>query len=283
MDKYLNEQLQRLETDTIDFYLVHALNAGTWRTLSRLGIGEFLDQAIQDGRIRYAGFSFHDELPLFKEIVDAYQWSFCQIQYNYLDESFQAGKEGLEYAASKGLGITIMEPLRGGKLAKDIPGAVQKVFDQSVVKRTPAEWALRWVWNHPEVHVTLSGMNIMEQVEENLRTADAAYAGSLADEELDVIMDAEHAFRRTKVNCTGCNYCMPCPVGVNIPRNFIYYNEYYFLDSDNQRKSLQEAYTANMMLEEWASVCVECGTCEEQCPQSINIPEEMRNVAELFN
>jgi uncharacterized protein len=282
MDKYLNEQLQRLETETIDFYLVHALNAGTWRTLTELGIGEFLDQAIKDGRIRYAGFSFHDQLPLFKEIVDYYDWSFCQIQYNYLDENFQAGKEGMEYAAAKDLGIAIMEPLRGGKLVKDIPEAVQEAFDQAERKRTPAEWALRWVWNHPEAHVTLSGMGAMEQVIENMRTADLAYADSLTEDELDIVKQAKNIFRRTKVNCTGCNYCMPCPVGVDIPGNFSFYNEYYFLNGDNQRKSLQQAYGVKLQPDERALSCVECGTCEEQCPQNIPIPQHLRDVAELF-
>lgn len=282
MDRYLNEQLQRLETDTIDFYLVHALNAGTWRTLTGLGIGEFLDGAIQDGRIRYAGFSFHDELPLFKKIVDYYDWSFCQIQYNYLDETFQAGKEGMEYAAGKDLGIAIMEPLRGGKLVRDIPEAVQETFERAEVKRSPAEWALRWIWNHPEAHVTLSGMGTMEQVEENLKTADTALAGSLTDQELAVIEQAKQTFRRTKVNCTGCNYCMPCSVGVDIPGNFTFYNEYYFLNGDKQKKALQDAYGVKLEPEEMASSCVECGTCEEQCPQQIAIPLELRKVAELF-
>lgn len=282
MDKYLNEQLERLETDHIDFYLVHALNSGTWATLTELGIGEFLDSALKDGRIKHAGFSFHDELDLFKEIVDYYDWSFCQIQYNYLDEYYQAGLEGLEYAANKGLGIAIMEPLRGGKLARDIPEAVQAVFDRSEVRRTPAEWALRWVWNHPDTAVLLSGMSRMDNVTQNLATANEAIANSLTERELETIDEVKVVFRRTKVNCTGCNYCMPCPVGVDIPRQFTYYNDYYFLDNQNQKNALKTAYAEKVKPEEQASACVECGSCEENCPQNIAIPEELKQVAELF-
>ncbi|AIQ13063.1 aldo/keto reductase [Paenibacillus durus] len=282
MDRYLNEQLERLETDHIDFYLVHALNAGTWKTVKELGIGEFLDSAVKDGRIRYPGFSFHDELPVFKEIVDAYDWTFCQVQYNYLDEYFQAGIEGLEYAAAKGIGIAVMEPLRGGRLVRDIPDGVQAAFDKADIKRTPAEWALRWVWNNPDVAVTLSGMSTMEQVEENLKIANEAYSGSLSKKELDVVNEARNVFRQTRVSCTGCAYCMPCPAGVNIPGNFTYVNEYYLLDNDFQKKMLKETYNARISEKERASQCVECGTCEEHCPQNLPIIEELKHVAEVF-
>ncbi|AKG34927.1 aldo/keto reductase [Paenibacillus durus] len=282
MDRYLNEQLERLETDHIDFYLVHALNAGTWKTVKELGIGEFLDSAVKDGRIRYPGFSFHDELPVFKEIVDAYDWTFCQVQYNYLDEYFQAGIEGLEYAAAKGIGIAVMEPLRGGRLVRDIPDGVQAAFDKADIKRTPAEWALRWVWNNPDVAVTLSGMSTMEQVEENLKIANEAYSGSLSKQELDVVNEARNVFRQTRVSCTGCAYCMPCPAGVNIPGNFTYVNEYYLLDNDFQKKMLKETYAARISEKERASQCVECGTCEEHCPQNLPIIEELKHVAEVF-
>ncbi|WP_438432101.1 aldo/keto reductase [Gorillibacterium sp. sgz500922] len=282
MDRYLNEQLERLETDHIDFYLVHALNTGTWKTVKELGIGEFLDSAIRDGRIRHAGFSFHDELPLFKEIVDAYDWSFCQVQYNYLDENFQAGLEGLEYAAARGLGISVMEPLRGGKLARELPAGVQAAFDQAETKRTPAEWAFRFVFNHPGVSLALSGMSTMEQVEDNLRIAAEAEANSLTERELAIVKEAETAFRRMRISCTACAYCMPCPAGVDIPGNFSYINEYYFLDHDNPKKGLKDRYAARMEEEHRAGACVECGTCEEHCPQNLSIIEELKHVAEVF-
>lgn len=279
MDKYLNEQLERLETDTIDFYLVHSLNKNLWPILKEAGISEFLDQAIQDGRIRYAGFSFHDQVDLFKEIVDAYDWSFCQIQYNYLDEQYQAGKEGLEYAAKKGLGITIMEPLRGGNIA-NLPQEAKEVTDQADVKRTPAEWGLRWVWNHPEVAVVLSGMTTMDHVTENIKAAEEAQANSLTAKELEIINEVKNLFReRIKVNCTACAYCMPCPAGINIPGYFSTYNDHWVFDAAAAAK---KRYKFLSNLGKPASDCVECGKCESHCPQGIGIREELKNVTELF-
>ncbi|MFT8314116.1 MAG: aldo/keto reductase [Clostridium sp.] len=282
MDKYLNEQLERLQTDRIDFYLVHSLNTGTWENLKKLGINEFLDSAIKDGRIRYAGFSFHDRLPLFKEIVDYYDWSFCQIQYNYLDENYQAGREGLEYAANKGLGIAIMEPLRGGKIVKSLPDKAVSAFNEADVKRSPAEWALRWVWNHPEVSVVLSGMNVMDNINENIRVANEAKANSLTEKELAIIDKVKNAFEeRIKVNCTACEYCMPCPSGVNIPKNFTIYNEYSLFVNPETEKELKTRYSS-LKPEERASKCVACGKCESHCPQAIKIRQELKNVVAVF-
>ena len=275
MDRYLNEQLERLETDTIDFYLVHALNNTLWKNVKEAGIAEFLDQAIRDGRIRHAGFSFHDKQESFDEIVDGYDWSFCQIQYNYLDEAFQAGRKGLNYAAQKGLGLTIMEPLRGGKLAANLPEAVQTAFKIANAEMTPTEWALRWIWNHPEVSVLLSGMNSMEQVAENIKIARTATENSFTDKENDVIEQAKDIFRqRVKVNCTGCSYCMPCPAGVNIPGCFSFYNNYHMFGREEMYRMLQP--------EQRASGCIECGQCEAHCPQSIPIREELKNVKAIF-
>jgi predicted aldo/keto reductase-like oxidoreductase len=282
MDKYLNEQLERLQTDHIDFYLVHALGVDTWDNLKKLGIDEFLDSAIKDGRIRYAGFSFHDKLPVFKEIVDYYDWSFCQIQYNYLDEHFQAGKEGLEYAASKGLGVVIMEPLRGGKIVSNLPEDVMNAFDQSVVKRTPADWALRWVWNHPEVSVVLSGMSIMDNVTENLKTASEAKPNGLTKQELEIMNSVKKIFNeRVKVSCTACAYCMPCPAGVNIPRNFALYNEYSLFVTPQTQQKLKGMYKSVKDTER-ADKCVECGKCEKHCPQAIKIRQELKQVTAAF-
>ncbi|MHB8076042.1 aldo/keto reductase [Desulfosporosinus fructosivorans] len=275
MDKYLNEQLERLETDVIDFYLVHALNSVLWKNVKEAGITEFLDQAIKDGRIKHAGFSFHDKHDNFNEIVDYYDWSFCQIQYNYLDENFQAGLEGLKYAAQKGLGITIMEPLRGGKLAVGLPDDVLDAFGQAEVNRTPAEWALRWVWNHPEVSVVLSGMNTMEQVVENLKIASEARENSLPEKELDVIDRAKSLFKqRIKINCTACGYCMPCPAGVNIPSCFAMYNNHHMFGREESYKMLQP--------QQRASNCKECGICETHCPQAIPIRQELEKVKSIF-
>ncbi len=276
MDNYLNEQLQRLQTDTIDFYLVHSLNSNSWSTVRDLGVNEFLDQAIADGRIRYAGFSFHDKLDLFKEIVDACDWSFCQIQYNYLDEEFQAGRAGLEYAAAKGLGIAIMEPLRGGKLATHIPQAANDLMKAKNQHWTPAQWALRWLWDQPEVAVVLSGMNAMEQVEANIQTASEAEIGSLTKAERLTIDAVKDVFKqKTKVNCTTCGYCLPCPKGVNIPHCFTVYNNYYmFGEEENYRRSLAS--------QQRASDCVDCGKCEDHCPQGIPIRRELKKVSTVF-
>lgn len=282
MDKYLNSQLERLQTDRIDFYLLHALSAERWDNLEKLGVKEFLDSAIKDGKIRYAGFSFHDKLPVFKRIVDSYNWSFCQIQYNYLDEDNQAGTEGLKYAASKGLGVVIMEPLRGGRIVRNLPEKAKAAISKAEIKRSPAEWGLRWVWNHPEVSVVLSGMNVKENVEENLRVASEAEPNSLTEKELKLIDEVKNDFKeRIKVNCTGCEYCMPCPGGVNIPKNFSCYNEYSTFVTNETEKELKSIY--NQVAEsERADKCLKCGKCEKVCPQGIKVREELENVAKLF-
>jgi len=284
MDKYLNDQLKRLQTDHIDFYLVHGLMRQFWDKLRPLKVTEFLDEAINDGRIRYVGFSFHDELGLFKEIVDAYDWSFCQIQYNFMDEGYQAGTEGLKYAAGKGLGIVVMGPLRGGMLSKEIP-VIGDVWKKAPVHRSPTEWALRWVWNHPEVTVVLSGMSDCGQVVQNIAYADKGVSDSLSQTELDLFerVMAEYG-KRIKVPCTGCKYCMPCPAGVSIPECFEMYNTACMFDAPEAAKFNYDIVLGGMLSgkPEFASQCQECGECEEKCPQKIPIRDHLKEVAKYF-
>ncbi|HVN73765.1 MAG TPA: aldo/keto reductase [Methanoregula sp.] len=285
MDHYLDEQLAKLGTDHIDFYLLHGLGTETWENLSRLGVLEFLDSARADGRIRYPAFSFHDQFPVFQEIVDAYEWTFAQIQYNYVDEQYQAGTQGLEYAAERGLGIVIMEPLRGGLLSGDVP-AVRRYIQNAPVRRTPSEWGLRWVWNHPEVTVVLSGMNAMEQVKENLACAAQGLPDSLSADELAVVKSMRETFAsRVKIPCTGCRYCMPCENGVDIPSCFMYYNQAYTYDAREKATgvylwALNGSFSGGVP--GFASGCVQCGECEDKCPQHLPIREYLQDVSELF-
>jgi predicted aldo/keto reductase-like oxidoreductase len=273
-DRFLDEQLRRLQTPCLDFYLLHGLNAKTWESSKGMDVLPFLDRAKSDGRVRHVGFSFHDTLAVFKEIADAYEWTMCQIQYNYLDEQYQAGKEGLKYAASRGIGVAVMEPLRGGKLAR-VPPTVERPLDSSVEKRRPAEWGLRWAWNHSEVATVLSGMSTLDQVQENIRFAEEGRADSLSADDLAIVRRARKAYRRLlKVDCTGCAYCMPCSSGVNIPMNFSLYNDVMtFSDPTGVM-----VYNAFMLPEQRASACVDCGECEEKCPQHIPIREELKKV-----
>jgi predicted aldo/keto reductase-like oxidoreductase len=278
MDKYLDEQLKKLQTDHIDFYLVHSLMGESWEKMESLGIKDFLDDAISGGRITYAGFSFHDTYPDFKKIVDSYDWTFCQIQYNYMDEKYQAGTAGLRYAARKGLGVVIMEPLRGGLLAKQVPAAID-IWARSPEKRSPAEWGLRWVWDHAEVTVVLSGMSSMIQVEENLKSSEKGLPDSLGKADLALVNKVKRLFRsRMKVPCTGCGYCKPCPNGVDIPECFSSYNIAFMYEDIERAKSLYWFGTRGGE----ASKCAECHECENICPQCIPIPEKLKEVKAMF-
>lgn len=284
MDRILGEQLERLRTDHIDYYLVHALNGKSWAKMRDLGVLDFLERAKADGRIVNAGFSFHGALPDFKRIVDDRAWEFCQIQYNYLDERMQAGTAGLEYAAARGLGIVVMEGLRGGMLGRKPPKAVQAVWDESASERSPAEWALRWIWNRPEVHVVLSGMNDEGHVEENLRVAGDALPGSLSNDELVLVRRAGIAYRGLmKADCTGCQYCLPCPSGVSIPSCFQFYNAKTAF-GDRNAGMLYAVFVGGVAggQRSGASLCVDCGVCLERCPQNLPIPDLLRDVAAEF-
>jgi hypothetical protein len=281
MDRILNRQLATLQTDHIDYYLLHSLAGKSFRILRDLGVLEFLDAAKKDGRIINAGFSFHGKAEEFLEIVDAYDWEFCQIQYNFLDEKNQAGTGGLRYAASKGLAVMIMEPLRGGNLAGRVPASVQKIWDEAPVKRSPAEWGLRWVWDHPGVTVVLSGMNDEAHIDENIRVAGAAQPGSLAPAERDLIDRVRDEYRRLmKVGCTGCGYCMPCPFGVDIPGCFASYNAHALFPHDREIKFQYVGRHGGLMGDKsCASLCRQCGKCVKACPQALPIPALMNDVA----
>jgi uncharacterized protein len=272
-DKLLNDQLDKLQTDYIDFYLLHALNKGSWEKIKSLGVFDFIERALKDGRIKHIGFSFHDNLETFKDIVDSYKWDFCQIQYNYMDEYNQAGLDGLKYAAATGMAIVIMEPLLGGKLANIPPKEVQELWDMSQSKRTPAEWALSWLWNQPEVTVILSGMNSTEMIKENMNTADKALVNSMTVGELAIIDKVKAKYRElTRVNCTNCKYCLPCPVGVEIPQVFAIYNQAAVY---NDWKGCSGWYNG-MEEKKKASTCIECGKCEKVCPQQLTIRQYLK-------
>lgn len=278
-ERYFAEELERLQTDHVDYYLMHMLNdEGSWARLRALGVDTWLAEQKKRGAIRNVSFSFHGGTLQFKALVDAWDWDFCQIQFNYVDEHSQAGLEGLEYAAQKGLPVVIMEPLRGGRLADGLPAAAKKVFEAAEVKRSPADWGLRWIWNHPEVTVVLSGMNDIAQVEENCRVASEALPGSLADGELALFGRALAAIRaNTKVGCTGCGYCQPCPKGVDIPTCFAAYNVSY---SDGLFNGMREYLMCTTLRKTRsnASLCVKCGKCETVCPQHLPIRQMLDGV-----
>lgn len=286
MDRILNAQLERLRTDHIDYYLVHGLVGLLWDKMEKLGVLDFLDRAKADGRIINAGFSFHGSAGDFKRIVDAYPWTFCQIQYNFLDEKNQAGTEGLEYAASKNLSIIIMEPLRGGKLTNPVPPEVQKIWNEAPVRRTPAEWALRWIWNRPEVTVVLSGMNEESHIEENLKIASEAYPNSLTDAELQLVRKVEQKYRKLmKTGCTGCRYCLPCPSGVDIPGCFEIFDNFYLSGNEREAKLMYASKPGGIIRGDvpgYASQCVQCGQCVEKCPQHLDVPSLLEAVKEKF-
>jgi predicted aldo/keto reductase-like oxidoreductase len=281
MDKYLDEQMKRLQTDFIDFYLLHGLSKDQWQKLMKLNVFDWMEQKRSEGVIGHIGFSFHDEYAVFKGIIDSYdRWDFCQIQYNYVDVDFQAGTKGLKYAASKDLGVVIMEPIAGGRLAVNPPKAVQDIWDSSEVKRTPAEWALKWVWNQPEVSVVLSGMSTMQQVEENVESASHSCPGDLTLKELALIERVKQKYKELGfIACTGCRYCLPCPEGVNIPEIISLYNEYYI---KNRADEIESKYWEHITPESQAKRCARCGRCEELCPQKLPIRNILSEAAFLF-
>lgn len=278
-DRYLDEQLERLQADFVDFYLLHSLNKRVWPPLLEHGVFDWAEKAMAAGRFHHLGFSFHDDYELFQEIVDAYDsWTFCQIQYNYMDEHYQAGTRGLEYAADQGLAVVVMEPIRGGQLARTPPQPVLELWEAAPVQRTPAEWALQWVWDHPRVSLALSGMSAMAHVVENVASAGRSGPGTLTEEELDLIARVRDTYRELMpVSCTYCKYCQPCPSGVNIPRIFQIYNEGHVYDEMERARRIYN-HPNWLKPEQRANQCTKCGECEELCPQGIEISAWMERI-----
>jgi len=277
-DKLFNEQLKRLKTEHIEFYLLHNLNKEYWKKMRELDAIGWAERAIKAGKIGQLGFSFHDEFEVFKEIVDAWDWPFCQIQYNYMDVRNQAGTRGLKYAASRGMAVVVMEPILGGKLACP-PPSIQRVLERGQIKRSAADLALQWVWNQPEATVVLSGMSTFQQVVENLQSADSAGIGALKEQEQELIREVRRRYRKlAPIPCTRCGYCMPCPNGVDIPQNLTLYNEGRMYG----RPDLARRQYGFIAEKARSAACIQCRECEPKCPQGILISEWMPKVSQVL-
>ena len=283
IEKCFQEELTRLRTDYIDYYLMHMLNdVKTWEKLVDMGLLDWIREKKESGAIRQIGFSYHGNSESFCKVVDAYDWDFCQIQYNYLDEHAQAGRKGLNHAAAKGIPVIIMEPLRGGKLVSNLPEKAKKLFGEHPKKHSPAEWAFRWLWNQPEVTCVLSGMNSMEMLEENVRVASECQIGELTEEDNTLLAQVVEAINsKMKVGCTGCGYCMPCPAKVDIPGTFAAYN---VSSVDGKTEAMYEYLRSTTFRKDAtsASNCIGCGKCEQHCPQGIKIREELKNAQKVL-
>ena len=277
MDKLFDEELRRLQTDYVDYYLMHMLSdVDTWQRLCELGIREWIAEKKASGQIRQVGFSYHGNSDMFCRLVDVYDWDFCQIQYNYMDEHSQAGRRGLHHAHEKGLAVIIMEPLRGGKLVNRLPKEATGIFESYPKRHTPAQWALKWLWNQPEVTVVLSGMNTMEMVRDNIHTASTTAVGELGEAEEAMLQSVVRAINaRMKVGCTGCGYCMPCPKGVDIPGTFAAYNRRY---AEGKASGFFDYMMCTALRKNAtpASNCVGCGKCEQHCPQHLPIRQHLQ-------
>ena len=281
-EEIFDKQLKKLQVEYIDYYLMHAIDGTIWEKMKQLGIIPFMDKIRREGKIRHIGFSFHGEHEAFKTIVDEYDWDFAQVQYNILDEHYQAGIDGIRYAASKGLGIIVMEPLRGGNLVGKMPKNVKEVYDNAAVKKSPADWALSWIFDHPEVTLVLSGMNDDRHIDENLAIADRAKPNMLTETERAVVAQAKDAFMAAMtVPCTGCRYCLPCPQGINIPNALKSLNNHHMFGNLGTR--MMYAAAAGVQTQDgkphWAGSCINCGVCESRCPQHIEIRESLKQVS----
>jgi len=287
-DTFLEKQLKKLKTDYLDVYLLHSLGKNLFETVKKLNLVEKMEAARANGLIKHIGFSFHDSLKVFKEIVDYYEWDVAQIQYNYFDPKYQAGVKGLKYAADKGIAMIIMEPLWGGKLTQSFP-EVEEIIKKAPIDRSLADWALQFLWNQPEVSVVLSGMGELWQVEENVESANKSAIGSLKKEELEILSKLRKTYSKfITIPCTSCEYCMPCPNSVNIPQNIRFLNDFIWF-GEEQRERFESLYERFLKTEEElkelggkgagnASLCIECGDCIEKCPQKIQIPGVLKKV-----
>lgn len=277
IDKYFAEQCKRLKTDYIDYYLMHMLtDLASWEKLCELGIKEWIEEKKSSGKIKQIGFSFHGNTDMFLKILNAYDWDFCQIQYNYMDEVSQAGRRGLEAAYKKGIPVIIMEPLRGGKLVDMLPDKAKELIKKNPKGYSPAEWAFRWLWEQSGVTCVLSGMNSLQMLDENIRIASEVSINEFSDEDHKMIHEIKDCINaKIKVPCTGCAYCMPCPKGVDIPGNFKCYNDMYM---ENKASGRHEFFQVLALRKEpaIASQCIECGKCEKHCPQHIEIRKELK-------
>jgi predicted aldo/keto reductase-like oxidoreductase len=280
IDKLFDTQLQRLDVDCIDMYLVHSLSADSWKHTKKLNTMTHLEKIRAEGKIRYIGFSFHDDFDTFKEVIESYPWDFCQIQLNYMDADFQAGVKGLKLAASLGIPVVIMEPLKGGKLTDVLPQSIKNYWAQAPVQRTPAEWALRWVADFPEVLTILSGMTTMEQVDENIRILGEAESNSLTEREQEIIRNVADEYNKLiPYSCTACKYCMPCPVKINIPNIIERYNDWHVYEG-NEKIKLD--FNTWVPIKGRPSVCKSCRSCEEHCPQHLPVSEIMEKAKAVF-
>ena len=278
MKSIFDKQFERLDVECIDMYLVHNVNKGGWKRAQKLDLMTFLEEKKAEGKIRHIGFSFHDDYEFFEEMLDAYPWEFVQIQLNYMDKNHQAGIKGLKLAASKGLPVIIMEPLKGGRITGDLPPTVQELWDSAEVKRNPAEWAFKWLANMPEVSLMLSGMSNREQLEDNIRILSAPDVNDLNEVEAALINKVSDEYNRMiKYSCTGCGYCMPCPQKIEIPKVIGYYNDWNVYEQTPSTK-----FEYDTWLVKHGSDCIGCKSCEANCPQSLNISQAMKDAAEAF-